>query len=130
MNVALRVAETYSVGEEADEDKTSLSEQTDKPESVTSCRSAGAASYVRSYGGRGTTKFSEIDANFHFFQKMATFRGEAHPLAHSSTTSTSVIPTFTVPSVDSTGLLGSFIDSNTLFSFALDLAKQNEPPRY
>ncbi|MYM57646.1 type II and III secretion system protein family protein [Vibrio sp. OCN044] len=128
MNVALRVAETYSVGEEADEDKTSLSEQTDKT-GVINLMSIGGAQQVMLEVTVAEVQRSlvrKFDANFHFFQKNGNVSwGGTSTGASLPTTSTSVIPTFTAPSVDSTGLLGSFIDSNTLFSFALDLAKQN-----
>ncbi|MFA0703843.1 type II and III secretion system protein family protein, partial [Vibrio sp. 10N.222.48.A8] len=34
-------------------------------------------------------------------------------------------PIFDIPTSTDYGILGSFIDSNTLFTFALDVAKQN-----
>lgn len=34
-------------------------------------------------------------------------------------------PIFNIPTSTDYGILGSFIDSNTLFTFALDVAKQN-----
>ncbi len=34
-------------------------------------------------------------------------------------------PVFNAPTIDSTGILGTFLDGDTLFAFTLDIAKQN-----
>ncbi|MBU2898568.1 type II and III secretion system protein family protein [Vibrio hepatarius] len=130
MNIALRVAETYAGGEKADKEMTSLSEQTDKT-GVINLMSIGGAQQVMLEVTVAEVQRSlvrKFDANFHFFQQSGDISwGGTSAGASLPTTLTSVSPVFTAPAIDSTstGLLGSFIDSNTLFSFALDIAKQN-----
>ena len=128
MNVALRVAETYAAGEKADKETTSLSEQTDKT-GVINLMSIGGAQQVMLEVTVAEVQRSlvrKFDANFHFFQQSGSVSwGGTSAGASLPTTATSVTPTFTAPAIEGTGLLGSFIDSNTLFSFALDIAKQN-----
>ncbi|MFY2509567.1 type II and III secretion system protein family protein [Vibrio pectenicida] len=128
MNIALRVAETYAAGEQVDKETTSLSEQTDKT-GVINLMSIGGAQQVMLEVTVAEVQRSlvrKFDANFHFFQKSGDISwGGTSAGASLPTTATAVSPVFTSPSIDSTGLLGSFIDSNTLFSFALDIAKQN-----
>ncbi|WCP67686.1 type II and III secretion system protein family protein [Vibrio tubiashii] len=131
MNIALRVAETYAVGQEADEAKESLSKQTDKT-GVINLMTIGGAQQVLLEVTVAEVQRSlvrKFDANFQFLQQSGDFAwggtsaGAALPTLPGSPGS--VTPVFNAPSVDTTGLLGSFIDSNTLFSFALDIAKQN-----
>ncbi|GLT19527.1 pilus assembly protein CpaC [Vibrio zhanjiangensis] len=128
MNIALRVAETYASGEQADKETASLSEQADKT-GVINLMTIGGAQQVMLEVTVAEVQRSlvrKFDANFHFFQKSGDISwGGSSTGASLPTTATTVSPVFTSPSIDTTGLLGSFIDSNTLFSFALDIAKQN-----
>jgi len=129
MNIALRVAETYAAGQEADKEKKSLSEQVDKT-GVINLMTIGGAQQVMLEVTVAEVQRSlvrKFDANFHFFQKSGD-------LSWGATSAGGVIddlpsggigPIFNAPKIDSTGLLGTFIDSNTLFTFALDIAKQN-----
>jgi len=129
MNIALRVAETYSAGQEADAEKSSLSEQVNST-GVINLLTIGGAQQVMlevTVAEVQRTLVRRFDANFHFFQ---TSGGEFN---WGGTSAGGVIddiggvigPVFNAPGVESTGLLGTFIDSNTLFTFALDIAKQN-----
>lgn len=131
MNIALRVAETYASGQKADKEKKSLSEQVDKT-GVINLMTVGGAQQVMLEVTVAEVQRSlvrKFDANFQFLQQSGDFTwggtsaGAALPTLPGNPGS--VIPVFNAPSVDSTGLLGSFIDANTLFSFALDIAKQN-----
>jgi len=129
MNIALRVAETYSAGEEVDKENESLSEQVNNT-GVINLLTIGGAQQVMLEVTVAEVQRSlvrKFDANFHFFQ---TSGGEFN---WGGTSAGGVIddvggvigPIFNAPGVESTGLLGTFIDSNTLFTFALDIAKQN-----
>ncbi|MDC5854678.1 type II and III secretion system protein family protein [Vibrio europaeus] len=131
MNIALRVAETYAVGQEADEAKESLSEQTSQT-GVINLMTIGGAQQVLLEVTVAEVQRSlvrKFDANFQFLQQSGNFSwggtsaGGSLPTLPGSPGS--VTPVFNAPAIDTTGLLGSFIDSNTLFSFALDIAKQN-----
>ncbi|WP_038175015.1 MULTISPECIES: type II and III secretion system protein family protein [unclassified Vibrio] len=132
MNIALRVAETYSAGREADEENKSLSEQVDKT-GVINLMTIGGAQQVMLEVTVAEVQRSlvrKFDANFQFFQSSGsefkwggTSAGGGLPTAIGPPSS--VTPIFNAPSIDATGFLGSFIDGNTLFSFALDIAKQN-----
>lgn len=128
MNIALRVAETYAAGQEADKEKKSLSEQVDKT-GVINLMTIGGAQQVMLEVTVAEVQRSlvrKFDANFQFFQQSGDFSwGGTSTGASLPSTTTAVSPVFTAPTVDTTGLLGSFIDSNTLFTFALDIAKQN-----
>ncbi|KOO14302.1 pilus assembly protein CpaC [Vibrio xuii] len=129
MNIALRVAETYSAGQQADKENASLSKQVNST-GVINLLTIGGAQQVMlevTVAEVQRTLVRKFDANFHFFQ---TSGGE---FSWGGTSAGGVIddvnnvigPIFNAPGVESTGLLGTFIDSNTLFTFALDIAKQN-----
>ncbi|MGD8116204.1 type II and III secretion system protein family protein [Vibrio sp. TRT 29B02] len=131
MNIALRVAETYAVGQEADETKESLSEQTTQT-GVINLMTIGGAQQVLLEVTVAEVQRSlvrKFDANFQFLQQSGNFSwggtSAGGLLPTLSGSPGSVTPVFNSPAIDTTGLLGSFIDSNTLFSFALDIAKQN-----
>lgn len=129
MNIALRVAETYSAGQQADKENASLSKQVNST-GVINLLTIGGAQQVMlevTVAEVQRTLVRKFDANFHFFQ---TSGGE---FSWGGTSAGGAIddiggvigPIFNAPGVESTGLLGTFIDSNTLFTFALDIAKQN-----
>ncbi|MGC9462331.1 type II and III secretion system protein family protein [Vibrio genomosp. F10] len=124
MNVALRVAETYAVGQEADEEKESLSSQV-KQTGVINLMSIGGAQQVMLEVTVAEVQRSlvrKFDANFHFFQTSGSEIGWGAASVGSALSGTN--PIFELPSSSNYGLLGSFVDGNTLFSFALDVAKQ------
>ncbi|KJY77434.1 pilus assembly protein CpaC [Vibrio coralliilyticus] len=128
MNIALRVAETYAAGEEADKQTISLSQQVEKT-GVINLMTIGGAQQVMlevTVAEIQRSLVRRFDANFHFLQQSGDFSwGGTSAGGSLPTTPTAVSPVFNSPTIENTGLLGSFIDSNTLFSFALDIAKQN-----
>ncbi|AIW17940.1 type II and III secretion system protein family protein [Vibrio coralliilyticus] len=123
MNMALRVAETYAAGEEVDKETESLSEQVSKT-GVINLLTIGGAQQVMlevTVAEVQRTLVRKFDANFNFFQSS----GELSWGGTSSGLTNPVGPVFGTPGIESTGILGSLIDSNTYFTFALDIAKQN-----
>ncbi|MGY5538534.1 type II and III secretion system protein family protein [Vibrio brasiliensis] len=125
MNIALRVAETYSAGREADKENESLSKQVDKT-GVINLMTIGGAQQVMLEVTVAEVQRSlvrKFDANFAFFQSSGSkFKwGGASTAAGIS----GATPIFDIPTSGDYGILGSFIDGNTLFSFALDVARQN-----
>ncbi|MEL7290860.1 MAG: type II and III secretion system protein family protein [Pseudomonadota bacterium] len=129
MNIALRVAETYSAGQEADKENKSLSEQVQKT-GVINLMTIGGAQQVMLEVTVAEVQRSlvrKFDASFHFFQQNGKFGwgGTSGGGVIDDLVGGGIGPIFNAPSIDSTGLLGTFIDSNTLFTFALDIAKQN-----
>ncbi|MCG9680791.1 type II and III secretion system protein family protein [Vibrio sp. Isolate23] len=129
MNIALRVAETYAAGEEVDKQTVSLSKQVDKT-GVINLMTIGGAQQVMLEVTVAEVQRSlvrKFDANFHFFQQSGDFGwgGTSAGGSIGDTGSGVIGPILNNPAIDSTGLLGTFIDGNTLFTFALDIAKQN-----
>lgn len=125
MNVAMRIAETYTAGQAADASKESGSEQTTNT-GVINLMSIGGAQQVMLEVTVAEVQRSlvrKFDANFHFFQTSGSefnWGGSSGGGGILGAT-----PIFNVPTTSDYGILGSFIDSNTLFTFALDVAKQN-----
>ncbi|KJY85008.1 pilus assembly protein CpaC [Vibrio galatheae] len=132
MNIALRVAETYSAGQDADKENESLSQQVDKT-GVINLMTIGGAQQVMLEVTVAEVQRSlvrKFDANFNFFQSSGSkfnWGGVNGPGAILTDTipSFDATPIFGNPAITSSGLLGSFIDGNTLFTFALDIARQN-----
>ncbi|PMH41244.1 pilus assembly protein CpaC [Vibrio sp. 10N.286.49.B3] len=125
MNTALRVAETYTAGVSADKEGQSLSQQANKT-GVINLMTIGGAQQVMLEVTIAEVQRSlvrKFDANFTFFQSSGSnFTWGASSVASGIIGAT---PIFDIPSSGDYGILGSFIDGNTLFSFALDVAKQN-----
>lgn len=128
MNKALRVAETYSAGEEADKENSSLSEQVQKT-GVINLMTIGGAQQVMLEVTVAEVQRSlvrKFDSNFHFFESNGNFSwGGTSAGAIIDDVGGGIGPIFNAPGIDSTGFLGTFIDGDTLFTFALDIAKQN-----
>lgn len=123
MDTAIKLAETFSVGEAADKDD----ENNDKEEqsSVINLLSIGGAQQVTLEVTVAEVQRSLVrrfDSNFHFFQKSGDVLWGATTAGGGID---NIGPILNTPSVEDFGFLGSFIDSNTLFTFALDVAKQN-----
>lgn len=124
MNIAMRVAESYSAGSGVDKDKGSANEVVEDT-GVINLMSIGGAQQVMlevTVAEVQRSLVKKFDANFHFFQFGSEF-------SWGSTAGTGGVfngtPIFDVPTSTDYGLLGSFIDGNTLFTFALDIARQN-----
>lgn len=128
MNVALRIAETYAAGQEANKSNESLSEQTDKT-GVINLMSIGGAQQVMLEVTVAEVQRSLVrrfDASFHFFESGGKFSwGGTSGGASLEGIGDTIGPVFKAPTIDSTGILGTFLDGDTLFAFTLDIAKQN-----
>ncbi|MBA5762306.1 type II and III secretion system protein family protein [Vibrio sp. 404] len=124
METAIKLAETFSLGESADENDDGKDEQIEKS-SVINLLNIGGAQQVTLEVTVAEVQRSLVrrfDSNFHFFQQSGDFTWGATTTGAGIT---DIGPILNVPSVDNFGFLGSFVDSNTLFTFALDIAKQN-----
>jgi pilus assembly protein CpaC len=125
MNIAMRIAETYAAGQSVDASKESGSEVT-AATGVINLMSIGGAQQVMLEVTVAEVQRSlvrKFDANFHFFQSSGSnfsWGGASVPAGIAGAT-----PIFDIPTSQDYGILGSFVDGNTLFSFALDVAKQN-----
>ncbi|EGR0669010.1 type II and III secretion system protein family protein [Vibrio vulnificus] len=130
MNVALRIAETYAVGEQADDksETSSLNTQVEKS-GVINLMTIGGAQQVMLEVTVAEVQRSLVrrfDSNFHFFENNGSFSwGATSAGGIIDDIGGGVGPIFNVPGIDSTGLLSTFIDGDTLFTFALDIAKEN-----
>ncbi|WP_375732263.1 type II and III secretion system protein family protein, partial [Vibrio ponticus] len=123
MDTAIKLAETFSVGEGADEND-DKQEQVEKSSVINLLRIGGAQQVTLEVTVAEVQRslVRRFDSNFHFFQRSGDFTWGA------TTDGAGISPIGPVlggNSVDSFGFLGSFVDSNTLFTFALDIAKQN-----
>ncbi len=121
MDVALKVAETFASGKSADQ-----SEDSENKTSVINLLSIGGAQQVTLEVTVAEVQRSLVrtfDSNFHFFQKSGDITWGATTIGSAID---DIGPILSGNSgVNEFGFLGSFIDSNTLFTFALDIAKQN-----
>lgn len=128
MKTAIKIAETYAPAEVVDEEA-KVSKKQEELSNVINLMTIGGAQQVMLEVTVAEVQRSLVrrfDSNFHFFQSSGS-------LSWGATSTGGIIddvggvlgPIFNAPSIDSTGLLGTFSDSNTLFSFALDVAKQN-----
>lgn len=124
MDVAIKVAETFAAGKPADE-----SEEEENESSIINLLSIGGAQQVTLEVTVAEVQRSLVrrfDSNFHFFQKSGDFTWGATTVGGAlESVNDSILPVLNAPGVNEFGFLGSFIDSNTLFTFALDVAKQN-----
>ncbi len=123
--MALKIAETYSGGSTADKDvKTQVNKS-----SIINLMSIGGAQQVMievtvAEVQRSLTK--RFESNFNYFQKSGDFGIGGGTVGGNFTTNGSVVtPVFGVPGYESTGFLASLVDGNTLFTLALDIAKEN-----
>ena len=121
MDVAIKVAETFAAGKPADE-----SEDEENKSSVINLLSIGGAQQVTlevTVAEVQRTLVRTFDSNFHFFQKSGDITWGATTIGSAID---DIGPILSGDAgVNEFGFLGSFLDSNTLFTFALDIAKQN-----
>ncbi|MDF2154431.1 type II and III secretion system protein family protein [Vibrio sp. CAU 1672] len=123
MDTAIKLAETFSFGDAADEGEDKGGKDEESP--VINLLAIGGAQQVTLEVTVAEVQRSLVrrfDSNFHFFQRSGDFTWGATTAGGGID---NIGPILNVPSVDDFGFLGSFIDSNTLFTFALDVAKQN-----
>lgn len=124
MDTAIKLAETFSIGEAADENNDNKDEQIEES-SVINLLTIGGAQQVTLEVTVAEVQRSLVrrfDSNFHFFQRSGDFTWGATSAGGGIT---DIGPILNIPAVEDFGFLGSFVDSNTLFTFALDIAKQN-----
>ncbi|MBL4259766.1 type II and III secretion system protein family protein [Vibrio fluvialis] len=128
MNLALRIAETYASGDTANKAKDSRNEEAGKT-GVVNLMSIGGAQQVMIEVTVAEVQRSLVrrfDSNFHFFQNNGKFSwGGTSAGGYIDDIAGGIGPVFNSPTIESTGLLSTFIDSNTLFTLALDVAKEN-----
>lgn len=123
MDVAIKVAETFAAGKAADENE---DQDQETESSVINLLSIGGAQQVTLEVTVAEVQRSLVrtfDTNFHFFQKSGDITWGTTTVGGAID---SIGPILSGNAgVNEFGFLGSFIDSNTLFTFALDIAKQN-----
>ncbi|MGR5457602.1 type II and III secretion system protein family protein [Vibrio alfacsensis] len=124
MDVALKVAETFAAAKSVDE-----SEEEQNASPIINLLSIGGAQQVTLEVTVAEVQRSLVrrfDSNFHFFQKSGDWTWGATSVGGAmESVNDAILPVLNAPGVNEFGFLGSFIDSNTLFTFALDVAKQN-----
>ncbi|GAA5647207.1 MULTISPECIES: type II and III secretion system protein family protein [Vibrio] len=121
MDTAVKIAETFAAGKAADEGD----DKNDDDASVINLLTIGGAQQVTlevTVAEVQRTLVRRFDSNFHFFQKSGDFTWGT---TSAGAAIDSIGPILNIPAANDFGFLGSFIDSNTLFTFALDIAKQN-----
>ncbi|MCG6348847.1 type II and III secretion system protein family protein [Vibrio fluvialis] len=128
MNLALRLAETYASGDSADEATDSRNKEAEKT-GVVNLMSIGGAQQVMIEVTVAEVQRSLVrrfDSNFHFFQSNGKFSwGGTSAGGYIDAITGAASPVFNSPTIESTGLFSTFIDGDTLFTLALDVAKQN-----
>ncbi len=125
MNKVIKIAETYTSGQAADKSKGSSDSKVAKT-GIVNLMTIGGAQQVTLEVTVAEVQRSlvrKFDANFHFFQTS----GSQISWGASSVGAgiAGATPIFDVPTSSDYGILGSFIDGNSLFSVALDMAKQD-----
>ncbi|WP_329350330.1 type II and III secretion system protein family protein [Vibrio natriegens] len=123
MDVAIKVAETFAAGKPADEsdDGEEVNES-----SIINLLSIGGAQQVTLEVTVAEVQRSLVrtfDSNFHFFQQSGDITWGATTIGSAIDDIGPILSGNA--GVNEFGFLGSFLDSNTLFTFALDIAKQN-----
>ncbi|WP_372377269.1 type II and III secretion system protein family protein [Vibrio natriegens] len=124
MDVAIRVAETFAAGKPAD--KSNNEDEEENKSSVINLLSIGGAQQVTLEVTVAEVQRSLVrtfDSNFHFFQKSGDIPWGATTIGSAIDDIGPILSSNA--GVNEFGFLGSFLDSNTLFTFALDIAKQN-----
>ncbi len=125
MNLALKIAETYSGGDAADKS----GKQQVNTSSIINLMTIGGAQQVMlevtvAEVQRSLTK--RFESNFNIFQQNGNFGiGGGTVGGNFITDGSTVSPVFGVPGFDSNGFLGALVDGDTLFTLALDIAKEN-----
>ncbi|MCG9787132.1 type II and III secretion system protein family protein [Vibrio mediterranei] len=128
MNRAVKVAETFTAGEAADAGTSSSDAVVDETK-VINLMSIGGAQQVMLEVTVAEVQRSLVrrfDSDFHFFNQNGNFGwGATSGGAIIDDVGGGIGPIFGSPSIDETGLLATFLDGNTLFTLALDIAKEN-----
>ncbi|AUI86828.1 pilus assembly protein CpaC [Vibrio azureus] len=125
MDTAIKLAKAYVSSEQSGYDAQSQQRDSKDASDIVNLMTIGGAQQVTLEVTVAEVQRSLVrrfDSNFHFFQKGGDF-------SWGGTTTgggvEGIAPIFPSQNVEEFGFLGAFIDSNTLFSFALDIARQN-----
>lgn len=123
MNLALRLAETYAAGQAADSETATRNEESGST-GVVNLMTIGGAQQVMLEVTVAEVQRSLVrrfGTNFNFFQTNGNFSIGGTSVGGGFL---GVNPVLGAPLAESTGILSSFIDGNTLFTLALDIAKE------
>jgi pilus assembly protein CpaC len=128
MMKALKIAETYAAAQQADKAPDSRSKDISET-NVINLMSVGGAQQVMievTVAEVSRDLVRRFNTNFGFFESNGKFGWGGTSVGSTTTTASGAISTvFNSPTIESTGLLGTFLDGDTLFSLALDIAKTN-----
>ncbi|MFA0448785.1 type II and III secretion system protein family protein [Vibrio breoganii] len=126
MNIAVKVAQTYSGGKAVNASDRNAGQA---ESGVINLMTIGGAQQVMLEVTVAEVQRSLVrrfDSNFRFFQQSGDFTwGLTSAGAGIGEAGGSIVPIFDNVGVNDFGFLGGFVDSNTLFTFALDIAKEN-----
>ncbi|MEZ9945636.1 type II and III secretion system protein family protein [Vibrio breoganii] len=126
MNIAVKVAQTYSGGQAVNASDSNAGQA---ESGVINLMTIGGAQQVMLEVTVAEVQRSLVrrfDSNFRFFQQSGDFTwGLTSAGAGIGEAGGSIVPIFDNVGVNDFGFLGGFVDSNTLFTFALDIAKEN-----
>ncbi|WP_103880473.1 type II and III secretion system protein family protein [Vibrio hangzhouensis] len=128
MNMAVKVAETFTAGQTVDDETESADKVIDNT-GVINLMTIGGAQQVMLEVTVAEVQRSLVrrfDSDFHFFNQNGNFGwGATSGGATIDDIGGGIGPIFGTPAIDETGLLATFLDGNTLFTLALDIAKEN-----
>ncbi|WP_459682951.1 type II and III secretion system protein family protein [Vibrio comitans] len=126
MNIAIKIAQTYSAGAAINASENNAGEA---DAGVINLMTIGGAQQVMLEVTVAEVQRSLVrrfDSNFRFFQQSGDFTwGLTSAGAGIGEAGGSILPIIDSVGVNDFGLLGGLVDSNTLFTFALDIAKEN-----
>ncbi|MGF1764998.1 type II and III secretion system protein family protein [Aliivibrio kagoshimensis] len=126
MDMVIKIAQTYTADNAIDQEKAN---ENVSSSAIINLMTIGGAHQVMLEVTVAEVQRSLVrrfDSNFHFFNQGSN-------VGWGATTAGGIIddlngavqPVFNNPGVDSSGFLATFVDSSTLFTLALDVAKQN-----
>ncbi|USD61773.1 type II and III secretion system protein family protein [Vibrio sp. SCSIO 43140] len=128
MNMAVKVAETFTAGETADS-STNSGDRVVNSTNIINLMTIGGAQQVMLEVTVAEVQRSLVrrfDSDFHFFNQNGNFGwGATSGGAIIDDIGGGIGPVFGPPTISETGLLATFLDGNTLFTLALDIAKEN-----
>lgn len=129
MMMALKIAETYAAGQDADSSKESRSASTSKTDVINLMSIGGAQQVMLEVQVAEVQKslVRRFSSNFNFFQLNGSFGIGGASVTNTATAASDIssVLSTTSSTISSKGLLSTFLDGNTLFSLGLDIAKTN-----
>ncbi|MBY6196597.1 type II and III secretion system protein family protein [Vibrio hangzhouensis] len=128
MNMAVKIAETFTAGSAVDNNTDSVDEVIEDT-NVINLMTIGGAQQVMLEVTVAEVQRSLVrrfDSDFHFFNQNGNFGwGATSGGAIIDEVGGGIGPIFGTPAISDTGLLATFLDGNTLFTLALDIAREN-----